>query len=260
MSRFCPLQCMKSTKNNAEKIAVLILNMDLGCDISPPIFHHLWDKAVFRACADGGANFVYDVIQKGTNGNRTKHMPDLISGDFDSIRPEAKQFYENQNGISIVHTPDQDATDFTKSLKLIFEKIHQKLIDVNLIVALGGKQDRFDHSMANISTLFQAANFLPQHVRICLMFGSSYVCSLPKGKSIIEVNTGLEGDWCGLIPIGNPVNLTTTGLKWNLTNDKLEFGELISTSNELDGSNEVTVETDHPLIWTLAFKTLHSDT
>ena len=59
---------------------------------------------------------------------------------------------------------------------------------------------------------------------------------------------------CGLFPLCQSVNnVTTTGLKWNLSNQRMEYGALISTSN-LINSEEITISADSILVWTTEFE------
>jgi thiamine pyrophosphokinase len=69
----------------------------------------------------------------------------------------------------------------------------------------------------------------------------------------LKLIQGVEGPVCGLIPIGGPVDsVDSSGLKWNLEGRRLEWGVLVSTSNEVaeDCGGVVTVETSQPLLWT----------
>ncbi|KAM9165711.1 thiamine pyrophosphokinase 1 isoform 4-T7 [Pangshura tecta] len=190
---FTPLECLLPTGNLTFCLLILNQPLDKG------YFHLLWSKAVLRACADGGANHLYHI----TEGNHESFLPDYISGDFDSISREVRQYYKLK-GCELLETPDQDFTDFTKCIQILQKKIEERGL---------------------------------------------------QGKHKLYVNTGLESEWCGLIPVGNPCdNVTTTGLKWNLTNHVLKFGTLVSTSNTYDESGVVTIETDKPLLWTMGIK------
>lgn len=77
---------------------------------------------------------------------------------------------------------------------------------------------RFDQIMANINTLFKARNIAPG-LQIYQLASDSMTWLLDQGSHEIAIPAVLREhqEWCALIPVGNPCQITTTGLKWNLS-------------------------------------------
>ncbi|NP_001152100.1 thiamin pyrophosphokinase 1 isoform X2 [Zea mays] len=232
--------------------ALVVLNQHL-----PRFMPRLWDHANLRICADGGANHIFDEMYQITNdedkkSTRNKYVPEIIEGDMDSIRPEVKLFYSSQGSKISDKSHNQETTDLHKCIS----RIHHCTPDdekPNLCVlvtgALGG---RFDHEAANINVLY-----LFSDMRIVLLSDDCLIRLLPRThRHELYIESSVEGPHCGLFPVGAPsTSTTTTGLKWNLSESKMRFGSMISTSNIVQ-SEKVTVESDADLLWTISLRNL----
>lgn len=230
--------------NYSHRFAVIKLNTPFYCQKSLKLFESLWRRATLRACTDGAANILYDCVDVV----KLNCLPNIISGDFDSARPEVLQFFRDK-GVSVIDTPDQNFTDFTKCLKLLTDKIKEENLQISEIIVHVSNDDRLDHTMANINTLYKGREMTT--VPIYLIFQNAVSFLLPKGKNVIHTSSTFRDAWCSLVPIGIPCHhVTTTGLKYNLDGQGMRFGDLISTSNAFEDSiSEVSVETDEPLLW-----------
>lgn len=243
--------------------AVIVLNESIDASDFPFVYH-LWQKAHVRMCVDGGTNLYHYLIRNGpqvTNATSSDppkcRLPDLIAGDFDSIEPELLKLYQNEN-VTVIHTPDQDETDFTKAVRELGKYVLERNLMVDQVLVIAGvHSERFDHIMANLATLFKVDKLIP--VPVIMLCKGSLIWLLNSGDHRIEVAKDVilnsKRAWCGLIPLGHPAIVTTSGLKWNLDNQELSFGSLISTSNTYDPKcSSVSISTSHPLIWTMGIE------
>ncbi|KAL3276485.1 hypothetical protein HHI36_011866 [Cryptolaemus montrouzieri] len=175
-----------------------------------------------RLLVDGGAESWVSWVESSSQEKCHLLPPHLVTGDFDSIKPETLEKFKQNKAIQIIHTPDQNYTDFTKALVEFNKYQLQNNIKIENIYVLTTIGERMDHA-------------------------GTYIVNIPQSLRNSK-------EWCGLIPIGSPGIVTTSGLKWNLNNTKMEFGLLVSTSNTYDGSPEVKIETNSSILWTMGIK------
>jgi thiamine pyrophosphokinase len=174
---------------------------------NPPdknIFRKYISSADWFVCADGGANIAA----------RFKYKPDLIIGDFDSVKKSVLRKFKNTE-VKILK--DQNTTDLEKALESVIRKGFKK------IFVLGATGSRLDHAIGNLSALSKYAR----------KADISYI----DNKSILLPVTGKlklsfpAGTVISLLPISRCSGIVTTGLKWNLKNESLQFGLREGTSN-----------------------------
>lgn len=79
----------------SKKSALIILNQPFSLGL----LWKLWKTSSWKACADGGANRLYDSFSGELQPLRSRFLPDLIKGDFDSIRSEVKEYYSSKMGM-----------------------------------------------------------------------------------------------------------------------------------------------------------------
>ncbi|XP_058059516.1 thiamin pyrophosphokinase 1 [Anopheles bellator] len=230
-----------------DDLAVVLLNRPILLD--KHYFTTLWNGARVRIAVDGGTNRWVDFVKDTINGAHKLKPPDLVTGDFDSCNQEAMT-YVKQLKCTIIATPDQNATDFTKSLNVLQS---HGFIDgeITRVLALCESSGRLDQIMANINTLFLSQTILPG-VPVFLRSSNSLSWLLHPGEHTIDIPPRLVSDkiWCSLIPIGHSCCCTTEGLKWNLDHRTMQFGSLVSTSNTYS-SERVKVVNDHPVLWSM---------
>jgi len=237
-------------------------------------FSSLWQNARVKICASGGANRLYDFVPES---ERKDFVPDCIKGSLETVLPHVHNFYSSL-GSDIVRHANMDASAFTKCVHQLHTielgyspntytpnspmppnpsfspegptSQHPKKVPTGeMYLVLGGLDGRFDQQMDIINSAYAH----PER-KFVIVGSDSFVLVLQPGLHKIEIDRKVMGVDCGLIPLGSPCRVHTSGLKWNLDKSRpLSFGGLISSSNTYESDEQIThitIQTDNPLIWT----------
>ena len=182
-------------------------------------FAHVWEQSSLRICADGAANRLYDSLDEDA---RSRMLPDLITGDLDSLRGDVATFYSDR-GVPIEGEAEQDSHDFEKCLRWLERRQRDDAarsssstgsdgtatpVQPFSVVAVGAFGGRLDQQMANLNMAYSYACF----ERFYLVSDASLAFVLPPGKHVIDTNLEAEDGSCGLIPLGGRCErVVTTG-------------------------------------------------
>ncbi|MCP3898434.1 MAG: thiamine diphosphokinase [Desulfobacteraceae bacterium] len=184
-------------------------------------FSKIITQADIIICADGGANHLKNM----------GILPHVIIGDLDSINFQDKSFFKKNNIKFIKHPVDKDATDTELAADYA---IKEKACDITFIGVSGS---RLDHTLANI---FLLKKITAKNIK-CKIIDDNNEIFIVTDKLTVTRTTP---SFISIIPLTEKAEgVSTTGLKFPLTNDEIKFGTSIGISNEfLDNKATISVK------------------
>jgi len=185
--------------------ALIIAN---GEACSNELLGQLLEWSPFIVVLDGAMNRVADLGIK----------IDVLLGDFDS-RSDGLDFVSNHMNIEIVHTPDQNKTDLQKGIEFLIERGYSA---VNILWATG---KRADHNLSNITDIVRFKHL----INIVIHDDYSKIYVIPTTfKKWYAKDTPIS-----LMPVGEVLGISTSGLLYNMENETLILGYKTSSSNQV---------------------------
>jgi len=211
--------------------------------------------AAHRVAADGGANRLVPFFRS----LRPARL-DAIVGDLDSLTQTTRDFFAaTVDPPTVVHSPDQDSTDFAKGV----EYIRSRWPGLRIAV-LGGLGGRVDQGLGVMHHLYMLQQE-PLHSMSLILIGEGCLTvMLPPGKHALRVrppnaakgafqphstsesSQPLRQTHVGIVPI------TTRGLEWDVQSWETEIGGRVSTSNRIaEGIEVVHIESTAGVLFTV---------
>lgn len=172
--------------------------------------------------ADSGMDFLY----------RTRILPDIIVGDFDSVSPKVLDYFREHEYIDICAlNQEKDDTDTEFAIR---EAIRRGAKEITII---GGTGTRIDHVLGNISLLGIG---LEEGISIELLDAHNRIRMID--HSVVLKKAEQYGKYISLVPYSEKVTgVTLRGLKYPLTDHTLGGFNSLGISNEIV-EQEATIE------------------
>lgn len=157
---------------------------------------------------------------------RSGIVPDIIIGDFDSVREETLDYFKNKDGIQWHRlNPVKDDTDTEAAVRLAAGMGAKR---INLLGATGS---RMDHMLANIELLGIG---LREHIDMSILDAHNRIRMIDSGLTIRRDEQ--FGKYVSLIPCSMKVEgLCLTGFKYELDGFCMEKFSSLGVSNEIAG-------------------------
>ena len=162
----------------------------------------------FILCADGGY----------AHAHKMGLRPDLLIGDFDSMRPP-----EHAGCEVCAYPPEKDDTDMLAAIKLGLQEGYRSFR------LYGGSGGRLEHTLANIQCLL----YLKEHDAIGYMMDGTGMILVAKEEEI-SFRENLEG-YLSLFSLGERATVSIEHMKYLLDHAELTNSFPIGISNEFIG-------------------------
>ena len=186
-----------------KKTATIFLNGEFP---GKSILSEYLKRSEIIIAADGGGNLL---IEK-------KIIPHFIIGDLDSLSEKSREYYKNRK-VKVIRIKEQETTDFEKCLNFCLKS------EIKEIYVMGGMCLRPDHTLNNISILKR------YHKKLNIKFISDEFEIFFIDKKIdfaYKLNETVS-----FIAVPSASGVVTSGLKYKLSGDRLEFGVREGTLN-----------------------------
>lgn len=155
---------------------------------------------------------------------------DVVIGDFDSVDATALARATSAHTQTIRHSADKDFTDLESALLFAADKKSERIV----IVTAGG--GRLDHQFGFVAAMF---NPKLREIKVEALWHTSRLFAL-QGPATLDVTTQI-GDTIALQSFSDKsAKISTTGLRWQLTDESLANFETRGVSN-IATENQVSV-------------------